>query len=305
MTSKICKTCHKQDTFTLDTYKRFWHCCRVCGTAVSEQKTFYPLAILPYADLKKKKELDEEKMYDYFIERPHIEWSEHEGQEFITDYLRPSGVDVSDKDLLDISGGNGHFIKQIAKIGAARITLTEINKKTIEYIRQNHNFEVLEYNLNQHDLPTVTGRRFDIIFARACIMFAKDIGKFADEIKRSLVPGGIVMINHSVIPTLGVMLRTQFDEFSYFVLRWPQTIIDEFCKHGLELRYQANETDSSLYVYDNDLLFRWRLIHRFYECRNLAKLISNRTFAWPARDRRRSTLVFRLSSQGNTGPNVS
>lgn len=291
----LCPSCKGDDLFVLETYKRYWHCCRTCGTAVSEQKQGYGLSFLPFADLKKGAGLDEEKMYDYFVEQVHIDWSEREGREFITDYLEPSGIDVAGKDLLDISGGNGHFIKQIERLGA-RITLTEINRKTIEYARQMHGFDVLEYNLNEHDLPSVINRRFDVVFARACIMFAKDLGKFADEIKRSLVPGGVVMINHSVIPTLGVMLRTQLDEFSYFVLRQPESIIDEFWKHGLELQHRADETDPGLYVYDNDLLLRWRLLHRFYERRNVAKLAHDRLFAWPARDRRRSTLVFRLTA---------
>jgi SAM-dependent methyltransferase len=295
MTVKVCNTCNGRDLFALVTYKRHWYCCRSCGTAVAEQKPTYPLSFLPYADLRKGAMLDEEKMYDYFVEQNHIEWSQREGQQFIGDYLNPSGIDVSGKDLLDISGGNGHFIKQIEKLGA-RITLTEINRKTIEYAKREHGFAVLEYNLNEHDLPTVTKHHFDIIFVRACIMFAKDLRKFADEIKRSLKPGGMVLINHSVIPTLGVMLRTQLDEFSYFALRQPESIVSEFQKHGFELRHRADETDRGLYVYDNDLLLRWRFIHRFYERRNVARLMRDRTFAWPARDRRRTTLAFRLTA---------
>lgn len=293
MKQTTCPTCNGQDIFLLDTYKRYWHCCRTCGTAVSEQKGGYPLSMLPFSDLKKGAELDEEKMYDYFVEQIHIDWSEREGQEFISDYLQPANIDVAGKNLLDLSGGNGHFIKQIEKLGA-RITLTEINRKTIDYARQKHGFDVLEYNLNQHDLPSVTGRKFDVIFARACIMFAKDLSKFVSEIKRSLTPGGLVLINHSVIPTLGVMLRTQLDEFSYFVLRQPQVIIDAFVNAGLELHHRADETDPGLYVYDNDLRLHWRLVHRFYERRGVKSLVRDRKFAWPARDRRRSTLVFRL-----------
>jgi SAM-dependent methyltransferase len=294
MKDNICKTCNERDIFTLDTYKRLWHCCRTCGTAESRQKSSYLLSFLPYADLQKDHVMDEEKMYDYFVDQIHIDWSEREGREFISNYLQPSGLDVSGKDLLDISGGNGHFIKQIEKLGA-RITLTEINRRTIDYARQQHGYEVLEYNLNEHDLPSLTQRQFDIVFARACIMFAKNLGKFADEIRRSLIPGGVLMVNHSVIPTLGVMLRTQLDEFSYFVLRQPESIIEEFKKQGFELHHRADETDPGLYVYDHDLLLRWRLLHRFYERRNVARLKRDRAFSWPARDRRRTTLVFRLA----------
>ena len=290
----ICSSCGSRDMLVLDTYKRLWHCCRNCGDAMSEQKSRYPFAMLPYGDLRKSASLDEEKMYDYFVDDAHIEWSEREGREFISGYLNPAGVAVKGKELLDISGGNGHFIKEVEKLGA-RVTLTEINKKTIMYAREQHGFDVLEYNLNQHDLPTTTNRRFDIVLARACVMFATDLRKFAGEIRRSLVPGGLVMINHSVVPTIGVMLRTQLDEFSYHMLRQPESIIREFGKHGLELRHRADETDPSLYAYDHDLLRHWRWLHWFYEGRCVRSLATDRRFAWPARDRRRSTLVFTLA----------
>ena len=60
MKQTTCPTCNGQDIFLLDTYKRYWHCCRTCGTAVSEQKGGYPLSMLPFSDLKKGAELDEE-----------------------------------------------------------------------------------------------------------------------------------------------------------------------------------------------------------------------------------------------------
>lgn len=294
MSHRTCVHCSSADIFVIDTYKRYWHCCRKCGTAISEQKSTYPMAFLPLSALKKSELLDEEKMYDYFVEKIHVDWSEREGQEFIDDYLQPSSLEVAGKSLLDISGGNGHFIKQIEKIGA-QITLTEINKKTIEYARRQHGFDVFEYNLNEHDLPTVTGRQFDIVFARACIMFAKDLSKFVNELRNVLNPGGHVMINHSVIPTLGVMLRTQLDEFSYFVLRDPGTIIDAFEKQGFVLQHRSDETDPSLYVYDHDLVRHWRWVYRRYEHKAIRRMaVADRRFAWPARDRRRSTLVFRL-----------
>lgn len=294
MNQNTCPSCGENNRFTLNTYKRYWHCCSVCGTATSEQKNNYPFSMLPYKDLKKGQGLDEEKMYDYFVEDIHINWSEREGQEFINDYLLPANFDVSNKRLLDISGGNGHFIKQIEKLGA-QITLTEFNKKTIAYAKEKHGFDVFEYDLNLHDLPTVTKQRYDIVFARACLMFAKNLNSFVDQIRRSLNPGGYVMINHSVIPTLGVMLRTQLDEFSYFILRQPETIIDAFAKHGLSLHHRADETDPSLYVYDNDLLPHWSMVHRIYEKKGIRTLKNHRDFSWPARDRRRSTLVFKLA----------
>lgn len=293
-TSRSCIHCGETRLLVLDTYKRWWHCCRACGTSVSEEKDTYPLAHLPHADLKKSASLDEEKIYDYFVEQVHIDWSEREGLEFIRDYLVPARLDVAGKDLLDISGGNGHFIRQIEKLGA-RVTLTEINRKTIEYARERHGFKVFEYNLNKDRLPDLTRDRFDVVFARACIMFAQDLGKFVEELRTVLRPGGHVLINHSVITTLGVLLRTQLDEFSYLVLRQPEAIIEAFTRRGFSLHHRADETDPGLYVYDHDLLPHWRTVYRMYERRGILQLQGeDRRFAWPARDRRRSTLAFRL-----------
>lgn len=291
-----CPSCGANDFLTLDTYKRYWHTCLKCGTSVSEQKSSYAFGFLPYADLKKSTTLNEEKMYDYFINQTHIDWAVGEGQEFIRDYLKPSGLEVAGKTLIDISGGNGHFIKQLEKLGA-RITLTEFNKKTVAYAAKEHAFDaVFEYDLNAHDLPSLAKRKYDIVFARACIMFARDLGKFVTEVKNTLNAGGHILINHSVVPTLGVMLRTQLDEFSYFLLRQPETIIDAFTRAGFILTHRADETDPSLYVYDNDLLPHWRFVHRLYEKRAVKKMGRHRPFALPARDRRRSTLVFRLAA---------
>jgi len=296
MTITTCPSCGATEFLTLDSYKRHWHICLKCGTAVSEQKSSYSLGFLPYADLKKSGTLSDEKMYDYFIDETHINWAVGEGQEFIRDYLKPSGLDVAGKSLIDISGGNGHFIKQVEKLGA-NITLTEFNKKTVAYARKVHGFEnVFEYDLNRHDLASLTQCKYDIVFARACIMFARDLNKFVQDMKNTLHAGGHILINHSVVPTLGVMLRTQLDEFSYFILRQPETIIDAFTKAGFTLTYRADETDNSLYVYDHDLLWHWRFVYRMYENRAVKKMGRNRPFALPARDRRRSTLVFRLAA---------
>ena len=69
-------------------------------------------------------------------------------------------------------------------------------------------------------------------------MFGKDIDAFVSNIRESLNASGRVMINHSVIPTLGVMLRTQLDEHKGFVLRQPESVINAFEKQGFELIYR-------------------------------------------------------------------
>lgn len=293
MKQNSCISCGSDQLLSIPTYKRDWHCCSDCGTAVAEDRAQYPLRFLPYPDLKRSQNLDEEKMYDYFVDDIHVNWSIREGREFLNDFLTTQGIDIAGKTVLDISGGNGHVLKQLELAGAS-VTLTEINHKTIDYAHRTHGFPVYEYNLNKHDLQEVTGKTYDIILLRACIMFAHNLPQLIDQLKRCLNPGGMVIVNHSVIPTLGVMLRVQLDEFSYYALRQPEAIINAFTSADFQLHRRLDETDPSLYVYDHDLLFRWKALHYFYELLGIKRIGKQRKFALPARDRRRTTLYFRL-----------
>ena len=64
---------------------------------------------------------------------------------------------------------------------------------------------------------------------------------------------------------------------------------------GFATDFRHDESVPTLYVYDHDLLPHWMLLHYYYEFRG-ARILSNaRQFAFPARDRRRSTFIFRLN----------
>ena len=95
--------------------------------------------------------------------------------------------------------------------------------------------------------------------------------------------GGYLMINHSVKPTIGVILRTQLDEFSYYNLRQSEYVISIFEKSGFELEWSDESPDTSEYVYDHDLLKHWRYTYLFYENKAINTLANNRLFAWVAR----------------------
>ena len=290
-----CKTCKSNQVTKIDSYKRSWILCDSCGDGWSIQKNRYPLSLLPINDLKKQSAISEEKMYDYFTDKVHIDISKEEGKEFISTYIKDFKLNFKDKEILDISGGNGYFINEISKLGA-QVSLTEINQKTIAYAKSVHNFNVYKYNINEDNIERTLNNKFDIIFARACIMFCLDLNKFIQDLKKVLHNNGYIMINNSVIPTLGVILRTQVDEHSYFALRQPQNIIDAFLNNGFSLEYRKDETDPGLYVYDDDLTRVRKYLNKFYEMRGVKSLKNKRYYSWPARDRRRSTMLFKLNN---------
>ncbi len=288
-----CSECQSGDLVKLTTYKRHWLLCRTCGCGTPRQKSYYPLSFLPCSSFKKSAS-DEASMYDYFVAPVHIEYSLGTAHEFIKDYLKPWNIEVSGKKILDVSGGNGHFLNVFKEMGAD-VTMTEINEPSIDYARTTHGMKVFCFNFNEHRIDQLTDEKYDIIMLRAAIMFCKDLPQHVQDLKKILKPGGQIIVNHSVIPTLGVAVRVQLDEFSYFSLRQADRVVQIFEKEGFKLEQRRDETDPSLYVYDHDLKLSWRIIHYLYEWYGLRALRKDRIFSFPARDRRRSTMMFRAA----------
>lgn len=291
-----CPSCQSDDLITLNTYKRTWFLCHACGDAFPQQKDRYSLTFLSDPHLKKMPE-DEASMYDYFIQQDHIDYSIATAGDFLRQHAEPNRIAFYGKRVLDISGGNGHFLMEIAKLGA-EVTLTEINQPTIDYAKATHGIDVHLFNFNSHSIQAEVPKTFGIVMARAAIMFCQNLAKFAQDTREILADDGLVIVNHSVIPTLGVMLRVQLDEFSYFRLRQPESVIRTFEKAGYILQSRADETDPSLYVYDHDMNRYWTLARYLHEQPAMRRLVSaersgKACYAFRARDRRRSTIIFR------------
>lgn len=295
MPDVTCKLC-KDVATEIDTYKRKWYFCHTCGDAWPVQKGRYSMTFLPNRLMKKSGE-SAAAMYDYFIEPGHVEYSIRAAHEFLAQYVDPHKIDLAGKSIIDVSGGNGHFLMEVAKRGAT-VALTEINKPTIEYARKTHGIDVFEFDFDRHRLPKTVGRTYDIVFARAAIMFCRDLETFAADCHSALSNDGLLWINRSVIPTLGVLIRVQLDEFSYAVLRQPENVIKVFERAGFMLMSRVDETDPEMYVYDHDKVRDWQIAHYRYQIpavRKIWKLEEQgwNCFALRARDRRLSNMIFR------------
>ncbi|MGD9601781.1 MAG: methyltransferase domain-containing protein [Gammaproteobacteria bacterium] len=289
-----CKDCGGQSFISVTTYKRLWKICRGCGAGFPEQRAKYPFRWLSFPDVKKQDYLDEAKMYDYFTTDIHIKLAIDEAQEFHQRFMIAKRLDLTGRSLLDISGGNGHFAKWYADTFSMPTSFTEINQPALDYARTHHQFDaVAHYDLNKDDLRETMGRTFDVVMARACIMFCDDLVGFANQLRRAINPGGLVIVDRSTEPTLGTLVRVQLDEFSYHVLRQPDAVERVFEVAGFQLEARHDETDPSLYVYDHDLLPHWSFLHYLYEIIGLRQLRGERIFHLPARDRRRTTFFFR------------
>lgn len=292
-----CKTCDSADLTKINTYKRWWYACHSCGDARPEQKTRYSMSWLPGIWFGKSN-VNEEAMYDYFVEPSHIAYSIETAKEFSENHLKANGISLAGKSILDISGGNGHFITEIARAEGATAALTEINDLTIEYARKTHGIPVYKFNFQDHRLSDVVTEKYDVIMPRAAIMFCDDLDRFAEDCAKVLNSGGLLFVSFSVIPCMGVFVRVQLDEFSYFVLRQPENVVATFCRHGFDLVKSALDPDLSMYAYDHDKNKWWQFASNLYMIPGVrklrvAELAGKNGFTFRARDRRRATMIFR------------
>lgn len=288
----FCDECLSKNIILLNSYKRNWLFCKDCGSAKAIEKKYYKFSFLPIPEFKKNIAINESSIYNYFTSKAHIDDSISEGINFYKKHIKSNSIKIKNKKILDISGGNGHAIMQLQKKGA-KVELTEFNEKAINYASEVHKIPVYKYDLNKDNLLEIMKSKYDLITMRACIMFVEDLNLFAKKIFEKINSGGYLIINRSVLPTVGVLSRVQLDDFSYLFLRQNQTLINAFTKIGFKFLNYKFEVDPTMYVYDNDLKLTWQIMHYFYEIRNLIKLGNFSSFDIRARDRRRSTLVFK------------
>ena len=288
-----CSNCNSKKTFSINTYKRYWIICEDCGCGYSKDKKRYPLSLLPYKSLKKDSSIDYTSIYDYFVEDIHIKYSIDTALEFIRNYIRPFGIDLFGKKVIDISGGNGFFVNELKKMGA-EVTLTEINDKTITFAKDTFDFDVYKYDLNKDNLGQIVKKKYDIVLLRAAIMFCEDLPSLIDDIKSIMNKDALLFVHQSVLPTLGTILRIQCDEFSYYVLYQPETVSSLIEKKGFDTVHKEIEIDSSMYAYNHDEVRHLRMLHFIYEVPALRKIPYKTPFCFNARDRRRANMIFKM-----------
>ena len=119
----------------------------------------------------------------------------------------------------------------------------------------------------------------------------KDIEKITNE-------NSIVVINYSVIPTIGTMLKTQYDEYNYFFLYSEQCLSSKAKNAGYEIVCIDDDPDQEMYVYGQDSSTFLLWVKCFYE--NIAvKTIGMKTkFPFRARNRRRFNMILRRKNLG-------
>lgn len=235
-----CPVCGDDRAKTVATYKHDWSACARCGSATRHRKPRYPLGrIVPRRFLRSAPAgllnmlypveavvADGKRFYDYYDEASAagVEGTKWVAQlERVTGRLRERGIGWESVDVLDVSGGPGFITHHFATHGARRAMVTEFSEPSVEGMRRHLSIEAAKFDYQADRLDEVAPGPWDLVLVDASINFTLELERFAGEIARVTRPGGHLYVSWST-PTLGCMMRWQFDDYTYLVLM-PDAVV--------------------------------------------------------------------------------
>lgn len=316
-----CVLCGSEDTLTIDSLKHIWEICCVCRCAKSSQKERYifdfaePI-LRPYFRKKRWFQTeqrilkhnsvieDNTKMWDYFLDESHIQYSREAADEFYKDVFLKNNFEVANKDILDISGGGGDFVAYFLTKGANSVALSEYNNEVVAKAKERIGIPAFFYDCNNEQLERAIYRglgcemKFDYIMMRGTIMWSLDIEQLLRDCKACLKDGGKIIIDDCVITTLGAIMTVQFDEYAYLRMYSPEYVGGICEKLSLRPILSERKASGSMVPFWYDRYPVERCVRRFYEAKAVRKLQFSpdefKRLEFNARDIRMYRLIFEV-----------
>jgi 2-polyprenyl-3-methyl-5-hydroxy-6-metoxy-1,4-benzoquinol methylase len=271
------------------TYKSEWHYNVKNGVATIVPRNTYPLRILGklskrFAIFEKNKEVEKnpsliyENLKNYkngaqnFCTNKDLKLQKNRARCFAK-ILSQNNISLKNKSILDISGGSGMFVKTLQEFGACKTSMTEFSQAAVEYSKNNLKIPSYYFDLQKHSLLEIFPKKtkFDIIMLRGCIEFCIDLNKLAKEVSQISHKNTILVLTF-INPTLGVALRTSFDQYNVKICRPPELTKKIFNRNGFNIA-----VNSEIFLFDRNYAFHHLksplyIFYIYYLWRNLVKI---------------------------------
>jgi 2-polyprenyl-3-methyl-5-hydroxy-6-metoxy-1,4-benzoquinol methylase len=199
-------------------------------------KKIMPLGVFLYYYTDKRIDEDEKSVYDYYadvIKKPitGTKWEVYPSK--FDSLFKKYNIDLSDKKILEISGGPGYLAKHLEK-KCKKIVVTELTERSCKGMSDALSMEVVKYDYNIDKIDFLFRESFDVIINNLSINYCNNLDDYAKRLYNVVSRGGIVYVSF-IAPTLGALLRTQFSEYSYNILYHPEILKRIFIQNGFKL----------------------------------------------------------------------
>ena len=159
------------------------------------------------------------------------------------------------------------FGEDAKKDGAKRVIVTAFADNVAQSIQENlTGIEAVTFDFNSDNLikvlkdKKVNSETIDLVFARYCIGFCKDLNTFFDEVKNTLVDKGYFYISFSPA-SRAVCARWMFDDYTY-LKQYTQKFVEQIAENsGFTLHSTWNDGSEE---WDKNLLLPFKMLSRLY-----------------------------------------
>jgi 2-polyprenyl-3-methyl-5-hydroxy-6-metoxy-1,4-benzoquinol methylase len=181
-----------------------------------------------------KGDFDAEGFYDVYGEEcSQISERRKSEHKQLLDLLSLTGFDISEKTVLDISGGPGYLGQQLKGL-CSRCVVTEFSESAVANMASTLEIETVKFDYNTDKPEELFTEKFDLILLRSSIIFCANLDELVGSLRGLLSPNGHVLVE-TIIPSLGEVLWWQQMEYKFPVIYSQETIEKYFYKHGFSL----------------------------------------------------------------------
>lgn len=262
-TNLNCSYCNSSNITVVNSYKHHWISCNDCNNVkrIRKDKYFFDKKIFKSviyrtqnwniceAILPKQEVINEEtKYYDYYFDTAKKGIQGTKWEKVVNDTLKKLidlKIDLNNKTVLDISGGPGFLTAEIKK-QAKKAILTEFSQLAVDGMAKALNIDAVKYDYNTDKLEEVIKEKIDVVLIIYSIGFCNNLPDFLSSLKKVLHKDSVVYIAYSP-PTLGLMLRWQFDEYTYNMCYTYESMRRCFAEIGM---FETYAEDMGSYAYD-------------------------------------------------------
>lgn len=234
---KSCQNCQSSNVYIIDVFRHRWTYCKDCRCAFTEANpkppfwsNFIPRR-KPSLKLFLSGKFDATTTYDQYASEERKQKVIKIAADNIATFKNDYGIDVTGKRVLDISGGNAHYVLQYRLAGASRIVFTEFGEALVNYAA-NLDIPGHVFDLNgPQPLESLINEKFDLIIFKGNSMFTLDLPRLFKSFQQLLSDEGRIVIfdNHEYTEALAV--RWCHHRYTHKVC-WSTEVFEKNIKDG-------------------------------------------------------------------------
>jgi 2-polyprenyl-3-methyl-5-hydroxy-6-metoxy-1,4-benzoquinol methylase len=240
-----CANCDSSEVYKANSYKHYCLICRDCSNVTHVKKSsklfleyFLPRKIfrkiLPQKAFMRlfsdRGDFKYDTFYDAFVEETNNASDKRLSDiDQVLDTLNYFDFDLTEKKILDISGGPG-FVPGHLNTLSFECCTTEHSQLAASAISEHFGIRAKRFDYNKNNISDIFSEKFDLIMIRSSVIFCENVDDLLRNCSKILNQEGCILIE-SIVPSLGEVLWWQTLEYKFPRIHTQETLEKYFYKN--------------------------------------------------------------------------